>query len=202
MFAAAAATILIPAAATAQNESNAARRLATANEVTIEVMSIPERSIPQDLLNRAECIVIVPGMKKGAFIIGGKFGRGFVSCRNEGQRGMVGARAVRVEGGSVGFQIGGAETDVLCCDEPARRGEDVPQQVHARGRRFGSGGSGGARHQRTDRRVHERSDPHVVAPARRVRGYLAHRSHASARSRSERELYGAITKTPTSWREK
>jgi SH3 domain-containing YSC84-like protein 1 len=105
--------MLIPAAATAQTESNAARRLATANEVMTEVMSIPERSIPQDLLNKAECMVIVPGLKKGAFIVGGKFGRGFVTCRNEGNVGWSAPGSVRVEGGSVGFQIGGAETDVI-----------------------------------------------------------------------------------------
>jgi lipid-binding SYLF domain-containing protein len=57
--------------------------------------------------------VLVPGLKKGAFIFGAKFGRGFVSCRKKGGVGWSAPGAVRVEGGSVGFQIGGSETDVV-----------------------------------------------------------------------------------------
>ena len=58
-------------------------------------------------------MVLVPGLKKGAFIVGAKFGRGFISCRNAGGAGWSAPGAVRVEGGSVGFQIGGSETDVI-----------------------------------------------------------------------------------------
>jgi lipid-binding SYLF domain-containing protein len=58
-------------------------------------------------------VVLVPGMKKGAFIVGAKFGRGFLSCRNTGGAGWTAPGAIRVEGGSVGFQIGGSETDVI-----------------------------------------------------------------------------------------
>jgi lipid-binding SYLF domain-containing protein len=66
------------------------------------------------LLEKASCIVIVPGLKKGAFVFGAKFGKGFVSCRQEKTEGKWSAPgAVRVEGGSVGFQIGGSETDVV-----------------------------------------------------------------------------------------
>lgn len=113
IFAAAAAAILMPAVATAQKETNASRRIIAATEVLDEVMSVPERSIPQDLLNKADCAVIVPGLKKGAFIVGGKYGRGFISCRNENGIGWSTPGSVRVEGGSFGFQIGGAETDVI-----------------------------------------------------------------------------------------
>jgi SH3 domain-containing YSC84-like protein 1 len=74
---------------------------------------VPEKSIPHDLVNRAQCIVVVPGLKKGAFILGGKYGRGFASCRKEGNVGWSAPGGVKVEGGSVGFQIGGAETDVV-----------------------------------------------------------------------------------------
>jgi lipid-binding SYLF domain-containing protein len=89
------------------------KRLAAAAEVFKEVMSISDKSIPQDLLAKAECAVFVPGLKKGAIIIGGKFGRGFLLCRKTGGVGWGPPAAVRVEGGSVGFQIGGAETDVI-----------------------------------------------------------------------------------------
>lgn len=89
------------------------RRLAASAEIFKEVMGISDKSIPQDLLEKAECAVIVPGLKKGAFIIGGKFGRGFLVCRNANRVGWGSPAAIRVEGGSVGFQIGGAETDVI-----------------------------------------------------------------------------------------
>ena len=76
-------------------------------------MDTSDKGIPQDLLNKSQCIVIVPGLKKGAFIVGGKYGKGFVNCRKEGGEGWTAPAAMRVEGGSVGFQIGGAETDVV-----------------------------------------------------------------------------------------
>jgi lipid-binding SYLF domain-containing protein len=79
-----------------------------------EIMAAPDKGMPQDLLEKAQCIVIVPGLKQGAFIVGAKFGKGFVSCRDEKAAGKWSAPgAVRVEGGSVGFQIGGSETDVI-----------------------------------------------------------------------------------------
>jgi len=88
-------------------------RLEAAADAFKEVMGIPDKSIPQDLLERAQCIVIVPGLKKGAFIIGAKYGKGFVSCRREGGMGWSAPGSVRVEGGSFGFQIGGSETDAF-----------------------------------------------------------------------------------------
>jgi lipid-binding SYLF domain-containing protein len=93
--------------------TEADKRLEAASTVFSEVMSISEKSIPQDLLNSAECVVIVPGMKKGAFIVGGKYGRGFMSCRKGDGLGWSAPGAIKVEGGSFGFQIGGAETDVI-----------------------------------------------------------------------------------------
>jgi len=76
-------------------------------------MATPDKGIPQDLLEKSECIVIVPGMKKAAFIVGGNFGRGFMLCRQPSGTGWSAPAGVRVEGGSVGFQIGGSETDVI-----------------------------------------------------------------------------------------
>ncbi len=94
-------------------QTEAEKRLRTATEVMNEIMATPDKAIPQDLLAKAECIVIVPWLKKGAFIVGGKYGRGFVSCRRENNIGWSNPGGVRVEGGSFGFQIGGAETDVV-----------------------------------------------------------------------------------------
>jgi lipid-binding SYLF domain-containing protein len=86
-------------------------RLQAATTTLREIMTAEDKGIPMDLLEKASCAIIVPGMKKGAFIVGGKYGRGFASCRTA--RSWSGPAAVRVEGGSVGFQIGGSETDVI-----------------------------------------------------------------------------------------
>jgi lipid-binding SYLF domain-containing protein len=74
-------------------------------------MSAPDKGIPRDLLDKAQCIVIVPGLKKAAFVFGAEYGRGFAICRNRGAWG--GPAAVRFSGGSFGAQIGGESTDVV-----------------------------------------------------------------------------------------
>lgn len=96
----------------AQKENAHAARLEEAGTVLQEIMDTKDKAIPQDLLDRAECAIVVPGVKSGAFIIGGKYGRGFVTCRKAGG-GWSSPGSVKVEGGSVGFQIGGSETDVV-----------------------------------------------------------------------------------------
>ena len=90
---------------------DARERLDAAADTMTEIMSAPDKGIPQDLLRKAECLV-VPGVKKAAFIVGAKYGKGFMLCRRAGG-GWSAPAAVRVEGGSVGFQIGGSETDVV-----------------------------------------------------------------------------------------
>jgi lipid-binding SYLF domain-containing protein len=92
--------------------NDAPARLDAAADVMTEIMSTPDKGIPQDLLGKAECVVIVPGLKKGAFIVGAKYGKGFMLCRRAGA-GWSAPGSIRVEGGSVGFQIGGSETDVV-----------------------------------------------------------------------------------------
>jgi lipid-binding SYLF domain-containing protein len=87
-------------------------RLTSAAKVFNEVMATPDKGIPRDLLGKAHCIVIVPGMKQAALGIGGKFGRGFAVCREHGAN-WGGPAAVRVEGGSAGFQIGASNTDIV-----------------------------------------------------------------------------------------
>ena len=90
-----------------------AERLHSADEVLTEIMGAADKGIPQDLLSKSQCIVIVPGLKKGAFIIGGKFGRGFLLCRSASGAGWSAPGGITVEGGSFGFQIGGEETDAI-----------------------------------------------------------------------------------------
>ena len=94
-------------------ENDTTKRLNAAAGVLAEIMAAPDKGIPQDLLDKAACAVIVPNVKKGAFIVGAKYGRGFIMCRHKGGRGWSAPGGVKVEGGSVGFQIGGSETDVV-----------------------------------------------------------------------------------------
>jgi len=89
------------------------KRLNEASVTFSEVMSAPDRGIPRDLLNKAHCAVIVPSVKKGAFIVGAQYGKGFITCRENAVRGWSAPAAIRIEGGSFGFQIGGSETDVV-----------------------------------------------------------------------------------------
>ena len=89
------------------------KRLDEAAAVFSEVMAAPDKGIPQELLENAHCIVIVPDLKTGAFIIGGKYGKGYMSCRNKRGPGWSAPATVRIEGGSVGFQIGGSSTDLI-----------------------------------------------------------------------------------------
>ena len=92
--------------------NDASERVKSASLVLREIMGTKDRVIPQDLLNKAECAVVIPGMKKGAFIVGAKYGRGFMACR-KGRAGWSAPAGVRMEGGSFGFQIGGSETDLV-----------------------------------------------------------------------------------------
>ena len=86
-------------------------RLRASTAVLHEIMSAPDRGVPSDLLGKAQCVVIVPGLKKAAIVVGGEYGRGFAVCRNHGTWG--GPAAVRFSGGSFGAQIGGESADIV-----------------------------------------------------------------------------------------
>ena len=90
------------------------RRLEECGVVMSEVLHVPD-DIPQDLLNKAECVIVIPSVKKLAFGVGAEYGRGAMVCRTgEHFRGAWGAPAMyALEGGSVGFQIGGEGTDLI-----------------------------------------------------------------------------------------
>src|SRR5579871_1781448 len=89
------------------------KRLHEAAAVFSEIMATPDKGIPQEMLENAHCIVIVPALKTAAFVFGGKYGKGYLSCRKKSGPGWSAPGTVRIEGGSVGFQIGGSETDVI-----------------------------------------------------------------------------------------
>lgn len=88
------------------------KRLRAAADDFQQVMQTPDKGIPRDLLDRAQCVVIIPGMKKAAFGVGGQYGRGFASCR-EASGQWSGPAAIRLAGGSFGLQLGGNSTDLF-----------------------------------------------------------------------------------------
>jgi lipid-binding SYLF domain-containing protein len=108
-------------------DNEPARRLGEASSVFSEIMAAPDKGIPQDLLEKAYCIVIVPSVKTGAFIVGAKYGKGYLSCRSGSGHGWSAPAAVRIEGGSVGFQIGASETDLIMLVKSERGAEKLLQ---------------------------------------------------------------------------
>ena len=94
-------------------ETEADKRLDAAADLVTDMMNASDKGVPQDLLNKSQCVVLVPGLKKAGFIVGAKYGRGFAVCRHASGTGWSAPAAIRIEGGSVGFQIGASEQDVL-----------------------------------------------------------------------------------------
>jgi lipid-binding SYLF domain-containing protein len=94
------------------NKPEALKRVHEATLVFNEIMDAKDAGIPKDLLDHAHCAVIVPGMKHGGFIIGAKYGKGVMMCR-KADGGWRGPATVRIEGGSIGLQLGGGETDLV-----------------------------------------------------------------------------------------
>jgi lipid-binding SYLF domain-containing protein len=89
------------------------QRLDKATAVLSEIMATPDKGIPEDLLAKAHCIVVIPELKTAAFFFGAKYGKGYLSCRKADGANWSAPATVRIEGGSVGFQIGAKETDLV-----------------------------------------------------------------------------------------
>jgi SH3 domain-containing YSC84-like protein 1 len=106
--------ILMLATGVFADEEHIEERVKDAGVVLKEILDIPD-DIPQDLLDKAECVIILPSVKKGAFGIGGSYGRGVMVCRSgEHYKGKWGAPALyALEGVSIGFQLGGQATDFV-----------------------------------------------------------------------------------------
>lgn len=105
------ASTMFASAAYASDREDDASRARKAAEVFKEIMATPDKGIPDQLLKAASCIAVIPGDKKFAFIFGGSYGRGLVSCRDE--HGWSAPVFIALDGGSVGYQIGGSSTDVV-----------------------------------------------------------------------------------------
>src|SRR5580692_7176828 len=98
------ALVLSPLAM-ADKESSAVDRLDASADVLGDMMHASDKGIPQDLMNRAECVVVIPNMKKAGLIWGAKYGRGYAMCRRKGGSGWTAPAGMRIEGGSFGLQI-------------------------------------------------------------------------------------------------
>ena len=127
MFTFTLAALLGAAPLHAADEPKYIDRLDDSAELLTEVMSAPDKSIPQDLLNKAACIVLVPSLKKGGFVVGAKYGRGFAVCRAASGKGWGPPAAVAIEGGSFGLQIGFSASDVVLLVMNARGMQKLTQ---------------------------------------------------------------------------
>jgi lipid-binding SYLF domain-containing protein len=103
--------LLVTLTAVASDREDDVSRTQKAAQVFQEIMNTPDQGIPSDLLESAKCIAIIPGDKKFAFVFGGSYGRGLATCRTE--RGWSAPMFIAVDGGSVGYQIGGSSTDLV-----------------------------------------------------------------------------------------
>lgn len=101
---------LLPALAFGAHDSNM-KRLHESAAVFHEIMSAPDKGIPHDILEKAHCIGIVPNLKRAGFVVGAKYGKGELVCRTA--TGWSAPDIIRIEGGSIGFQIGAGETDLV-----------------------------------------------------------------------------------------
>lgn len=103
--------LLATLTAVASDREDDVSRTSKSAQVFREIMNTPDQGIPQDLLNSAKCIAIIPGNVKFAFIFGGSYGRGLATCRTG--HGWSAPMFVAIDGGSVGYQIGGSSTDII-----------------------------------------------------------------------------------------
>jgi lipid-binding SYLF domain-containing protein len=101
--------LIMPALASDRDDD--VGRIQKATQVFQEIMRTPDQGIPQELLETAKCVAIIPGEEKAAFIFGGSYGKGLATCRTA--HGWSAPMFLAVGGGSVGFQIGGSFTDVV-----------------------------------------------------------------------------------------
>ncbi len=106
-----AASILATSAAQAQAPEKLVHRIDAAHEILHELMNTPDKGIPLDIAASAQCVIVIPSFKKGAFVFGGEYGQGVGTCRTA--KGWSAPVFVQMAGASFGFQIGGQSTDLV-----------------------------------------------------------------------------------------
>lgn len=109
------AALLMAGSAMAATEAHEEqiKRIRESTSVLTEIMNAKDKSIPQDLLQKAHCVGIVPSLKRVGFIVGAKYGKGVITCRAESASGWSAPSTIRIEGGNIGLQIGLGETDLI-----------------------------------------------------------------------------------------
>ena len=105
--------LILTVVSLAARKNKAVERCDNAARVLDEIMGAKDSAIPQDLLGKAQCVAVIPGVKKAGLGFGGKYGKGVLNCRGKDNKGWTGPSTVRIEGGSFGLQIGGSSTDVV-----------------------------------------------------------------------------------------
>jgi len=103
--------LLASTAMAASSKDNLQSRIDSAKVVMDQIMNAQDRTVPSDILRSATCVAVVPGMVKGAFVVGAQYGQGVVTCRTG--HGWSAPVFIRMAGGSFGFQIGGQATDLI-----------------------------------------------------------------------------------------
>lgn len=106
------------------DKSDQVKRLANAESVLNEIMATPDKQIPNSILSNAYCVIVIPSVKKGAFGIGGEYGRGAATCRTAAGKWSAPVM-VKLTGVSIGFQIGGNATDLVLVGMNERSGRDI-----------------------------------------------------------------------------
>ena len=105
--------LILTVVSLAARKNKAVERCDKAARVLDEIMGAKDSALPQDLLGKAQCVAIIPGVKKAGLGFGGKYGKGVLNCRGKDNKGWTGPSTVRIEGGSFGLQIGASSTDVV-----------------------------------------------------------------------------------------
>ena len=161
-------------------------RLDASADTLVDMMRASDHGIPHDMLDKAKCVVVVPGMKKAGFIFGAKYGRGFAVCRRHDGEGWSAPAAMQVEGGSVGFQIGASETDiVLLVMNDGGMKHLLSDKFTLGGEATAAAGPVGRDAAGTDRRRDERGDAVILPRAWALRGNIVGRSNASSGRRNQ-----------------
>jgi SH3 domain-containing YSC84-like protein 1 len=109
------ASLILPITLAVMNAASEGpqKRITESAAVLSEIMNAKDRGIPEDLFEKAQCVGVIPNLKRAGFVIGAKYGKGVVVCRGPEATGWSAPSTTRIEGGSVGLQIGAGETDVV-----------------------------------------------------------------------------------------
>jgi lipid-binding SYLF domain-containing protein len=109
--------------AAAQVDAKITERIEKAHEILHSLMATPDKGIPLDIASSAQCVIVVPSFKKGAFIFGGEYGQGVATCRTP--KGWSAPVMIQMAGASFGFQIGGQSTDVVLIGRTHKSADDL-----------------------------------------------------------------------------